>query len=195
MSYSNYQVRNTCFKMKNNNPPKFPEIVAEIEAIKGNLSWNDFAESWDVVVKNGKIEIFQTIKNLPMISEVCAKKHMAVTMKVSPDWTPEESSIIHMVECQFLENKMNWSNYKTVWRVVWNEEQKRVVTDIIKKIFVQNEVTEEQINNQLMAAMDKSKIAKEVVNQLEVREMTEAERIKYSKLLINTALTPPDIKD
>lgn len=181
MSYTNYQVRNTCFKMKNGNPPKFPEIVDEINAIRGSLAWEDFSETWDVIVKSGKIEIFKTVKDLSAVSEVCAKKNMAVTMGVTPVWTPEEDSIIHMIECQFLENKMTWENYKKVWHVIWNDEQKRVVTDLLKKAFVQNEVTEEQINEKLRETMTKSK--EPDLSPLNFRDMTPEEIKKYALLL------------
>jgi hypothetical protein len=181
MPYSNYQVRNTCFKMKKGNVPKFPDIVVEIEKLKGDLSWQDFAETWDIIVKNGQIEVFKTVKDLSMVAEVCGKKNMAVTMGVDPVWTPEEESVIHMIECQFLENKMNWKNYKTVWRVIWNDEQKRVVTDIIKKHFVQNEVTEEQINQQLQAAM--TRVKEPDLQPLNFRDMTPEELEKYASLL------------
>lgn len=170
---TNYEVRNNCFRVKKGLGVRNKQIIDLVEQKKGNFAWQDFAVNWDVIVKNNDILVFESIKDITAVSEVCGRKSLAEEMNLQKEWTPEEEAIIYMIECQFLENKMTWTNYKKVWRLTWNDEQKRVNTELIRPV-----------SNQIQQPKPKP-VAKPVVKQEVVaRNMSEEEKEYYSNLLL-----------
>lgn len=165
MMLTNYIVRNSCFRHKAGVSVKNKEIIDIINEKKGKFAWQDFANTWDVIVKNNDILVFDSIKDITTVSEVCGRKSLVEEAKLEKEWTPEEEAIIYMVECQFLEDKMTWTNYKKAWRIAWNDEQQRVVTELIKSA----------ANNVVKPKIETPRTAK---------AMTEEDKERYTKLLM-----------
>ena len=114
-----------------------------------------------------------------LVAETCAKKNLTIELGIEKEWAPEEEAVIQMIEAQFLENIMTWENYKQKWNVRWNFDQNRVETFLVNRPAIQNEVTQEMIDAKLRESMRQPKS----VEVLEVRPMTEEEKIKYTQVL------------
>jgi len=182
---TNYIVRNNCFRVKKGNQPKHPEIIAEVEQLKGKFAWADFADVWDVVVKNNKIVVFESVKDISAVSEVCAKRAMIEELNIAREWSPQEDAVIHMIECQFLDGKMSWKNYKKAWKVSWNDEQKRIVTELLKLPKTQTPVTQEMIDKKLAEQLTQSSSG----SNLTARPMSADEIKHYREMLVNKSNT------
>lgn len=154
---SNYILRNTCFRMKMGLNIKNPQIAKQIENVKGSYSWKTFGDKWDIHLKNGKIVVFESVKDISIVSEVCAKRNMIEEMGIEKEWSAQEDAVINMIESQFLEGKMNWSNYKKAWRIKWDDDHNKISTELIRNIFVQKEVTQEMIDRKLQEQMATTK--------------------------------------
>lgn len=176
-----YEVRNNCFRMQRGAAPSNPELIAEIDKLRGNFSWRDFSQEWDVNVTNGKIYVYKSIKDINAVSEVCAKCNMAADMDIQKDWTDEEQAVINMIESQFLEGKMDWKNYKTAWRIKWDNEQNRIVTEIIRSAPLQKEVTQAMIDEKIREQLEQNKKIEKAI--LQARPMTEQEKEFYLNLI------------
>lgn len=175
-----YEVRNNCYRMKKGVAPRDPEIIAEIDSLRDGRSWVDFDDTWDVVVKKEKIIVIPSIKDLNLVSETCAKKNLTVEIGVEKEWSVQEDAVIQMIEAQFLEGIMTWSNYREKWNVRWNFDQNRVETYIVNRPSIQTEVTQEMIDAKLRESM---KSIPKSTTSLEVRPMTEEEKDKFTKML------------
>jgi hypothetical protein len=182
--YSRYDVRYNCFRMKKGNPPKDPAVIALVEEARGNYSWTDFGDKWDVIIKKDKIVVFPSIKDINSVTEVCAKKQLTVEMKLEKEWNTQEEAIIMMVEAQFLDNLMTWENYKKSWNVRWDADQNRIITYLLKLPKTQEEVTQEMIDKKLQESIANTKQQKSsIASMLEARPMTEVEKKLYELLL------------
>ena len=157
MLLSNYLLRNTCFRMKKGIRPKYPDIVKQIEEVKGNYAWSTFADKWDIILKNGKPVVYESIKDLNLVADVCAKKSMITEMGIEKEWSTEEEAIIMMIESQFLDGKMDWKNYKKTWRIKWDDDHNKIATELIRTLYVQKEVTQDMIDQKLQEQIEASK--------------------------------------
>jgi hypothetical protein len=170
--------------MKKNNQPKNPEIIEKVAALKGNYSWLHFGEEWDVMIRNGEIIVFPSIKDLSTVTEVCAKKQLTVEMNIDKEWSVQEEAIIAQVESQFLDKLMTWENYKKNWNVKFDQDQSRITTFLLKMPKTQNEVTQSMIDKKLQESIANSKAQKSsLATMLEARPMTEVEQKLYELLL------------
>lgn len=176
-----YEVRNNCFRMQRGVPPTNPALIAEIDKLRGNFSWQDFSSEWDVNVTDGKIYVYKSIKDINSVSDVCAKKSMSAEMSIEKNWTDEEQAIINMIESQFLEGKMDWINYKKTWRIRWDNEQNRIVTEVIRNTPIQKEVTQAMIDQKIREQLEQNKKIESAV--LQARAMTEQEKEFYLNLI------------
>lgn len=147
--------------MKKGIKAKNPEIVKQIEEVKGNYSWGSFSDKWDIILKNGKPVVFESIKDLNLVADVCAKKSMISEMGIEKEWSTQEEAIINMIESQFLEGKMDWPNYKKTWRIRWDDDHNKIATELIRTVFVQKEVTQEMIDSKLQEQMAAAKKMRE----------------------------------
>lgn len=161
MELSNYTLRNTCFRLKKGLKPKDPELAKLIENVKGNYSWSSFADKWDIILKNGKPIVYESIKDINLVSDVCAKKSMITEMGIEKEWSTEEQAIINMIESQFLDGKMDWENYKKSWRIRWDDDHNKVATELLRTAYIQKEVTQEMIDQKLQEQMAASKKMRE----------------------------------
>jgi hypothetical protein len=175
-----YDVRNACFRMKKGVQPRDPELLKLIEEAKEGRSWQDFDVTWDVVVKGDKPVVIASIKDVNMVIEVCAKKSLTEEMKIEKEWSEQELSVIQTMEAQFLDGIMTWENFRKRWNVRWNSDRNRIDTFLINQPVIQTEVTQEMIDRKLQEAMA---ARKPVTATLEVRPMTEEEKIKYTQML------------
>lgn len=175
-----YDIRNACFRMKKGVQPTNLELLTQIEEAKGDRSWQDFDVTWDMVVKNNKPVAIASIKDINMVIEVCAKKSLMAEMKIEREWTEQELSVIETMEAQFLDGIMTWENFRKRWNVRWNGERNRIDTHLLNQPAIQTEVTQEMIDAKLREAMA---ARKPVSATLEVRPMTEEEKLKYTQLL------------
>jgi hypothetical protein len=175
-----YDVRNACFRMKKGVKPTDLDILQQLEEAKGNRSWQDFDVTWDVVVKNNKPVVIASIKDINMVIEVCAKKSLTAEMNIDREWSEQELSVIQTMEAQFLDGIMTWENFRKRWNVRWNSERNRIDTFLINQPAIQTEVTQEMIDRKLQEAMS---ARKPVSATLEVRPMTEEEKLKYTQML------------
>lgn len=175
-----YDVRNACFRMKKGVKPKDLELLKQIEEAKESRSWQDFDITWDVVVKNNLPVVIASIKDINLVIEVCAKKSLMVEMKMDRDWSEQELSVIQTMEAQFLDGIMNWENFRKRWNVRWNSDRNRIDTYLLNQPVIQTEVTQEMIDAKLREAMA---ARKPVSATLEVRPMTEEEKIQYTQML------------
>lgn len=177
---SRYDVRNACFRMKKGVKPKDQELLKLIEEAKGGRSWQDFDVSWDIVVKHNLPVVIASIKDINLVIEVCAKRNLMAEMKIDRDWTEQELAVIQTMEAQFLDGIMTWENFRKRWNVRWNNERNRIDTCLINQPVIQTEVTQEMIDAKLREAMAAKK---PVSATLEVRPMTEEEKVKYTQML------------
>lgn len=147
MSYRRSVVRYNCFCMKKGNPPPNPDIVSRIEEQFTDERWGDFSVGWDVMVAGDKLTIVSNIKDVNKVMEVCAYAHIAAKsgLTVSPD-NEEDAAIIHMIESQFLDGRMDWLNYRTAWGIRWDTERSRVETYLLRTPRTQTPVTQEMID-------------------------------------------------
>lgn len=176
-----YDVRYNCFRMKNGIQPKSPEIIEILTPLveAKRFAWKDFADKWDVVVKNGEVIVIASVKDINAVSEVCTKRAMVEQHGLAVEWTAEEQSIIDMVESQFLDGIMSWKNYRQTWNIRFDHETNKIVTNVIREK-TQLDVTEEMIDKKLKEAMEASKMVNDSVqNTLVARPMTEEEVEKY----------------
>lgn len=154
--------------MKKGLNTKYPDIVKQIEEVKGTYSWSTFADKWDIILKNGKPVVFESIKDLNLVADVCAKKSMIAEMGIEKEWSTQEEAIINMVESQFLDGKMDWKNYKKAWRIKWDDDHNKVATELIRTTFIQKEVTQEMIDKKLQEQIAESKRLKEAIKEVTV---------------------------
>lgn len=181
-----YDVRYNCYRMKKGNTPKNQEIIDQVNTARGKFSWEEFADTWDVAVKGDQILAFASIKDVNAVTEVCAKKQMITEMGVDKEWTPEEDAIIQMIESQFLEGIMDWSGYKKTWRVKWDDDQKRITTELLNLPKTQTEVTQELVDKKLREQIASAKkIREQVAKTFDTRPMTEDEIGFYTRVLAN----------
>lgn len=174
-----YDVRNACFRMKKGVKPTDLELFKQIEEAKGTRSWQDFDVSWDVVVKDNKPVVIASIKDINLVIEVCAKKSLMAEMKIDKEWTEQELSVIQTMEAQFLDGIMTWENFRKRWNVRWNSDRNRIDTYLVNQPVIQTEVTQEMIDAKLREAMAKPAS----IEVLEVRPMTEEEKVHYTTML------------
>ena len=171
MNFTRAEVRYNCFAMKRGATPKRPDIIEEIEKLKGALEWSTYLSEWDVVVFPERIAIIQTIRDLSKVAEVCSFKYVAEKTGVQMDkLTDEEKAIIDMVETQFLEGRMNWLNYRKVWGVKWDDERGRVETYLLNVPSNQLEVTQEMIKKVLERVTADSNKLFEEISKLRISE-------------------------
>ena len=150
MAYVRSEVRQNCFLMKKGKPARNKEIVDTIEEIKGPYAWSEFTDKWDVYVTGGQIKIVPCIKDIGKVAEICSYKYVAVKNNIEMEkLNDEEEAIIEMIESQFLDGKMDWSNYRKSWGVYWNQDRNRVETYLMNLPESQIQVTEEMIQKVL----------------------------------------------
>jgi hypothetical protein len=166
--------------MKKGVKPTNLDLLQQIEQAKGDRSWQDFDVTWDIVVKNGKPVVIASIKDVNMVIEVCAKKSLTAEMKIDREWEEQELSVIQTMEAQFLDGIMTWENFRKRWNVRWNADRNRIDTFLINQPVIQTEVTQEMIDQKLREAMS---ARKPVSATLEVRPMTEEEKVHYTQML------------
>lgn len=165
--------------MKKGVQPINSDLLQLIEQAKGDRSWQDFDVSWDVVVKDNKPIVIASIKDINLVIEVCAKKSLMAEMKIDREWTEQELSVIQTMEAQFLDGIMTWENFRKRWNVRWNSERNRIDTHLVNQPVIQTEVTQEMIDAKLRQAMTKPAS----IEVLEVRPMTEEEKVHYTTML------------
>lgn len=146
MNYARNDVRYNCFRMKRGIAPKRQDIIDALETQLGEYNWNDFGEEWDVAVTPTQIKVIPSIKDINKVTEICSYKYIAAKKGFDIDsLTEQEEAIVLMIETQFLEGKMSWSNYREKWGVRWDDERKRVETYLMNVSQGQITVTDEMI--------------------------------------------------
>lgn len=150
MNFTRAEVRYNCFSMKRTGTAKNPDLIKEVDKVRGELPWDKYLDEWDVVVFHNRLAVFKTIRDVAKVVEVCSFRYVAEKTGIPmTNMTDEESAIIHMIESQFLEEKMTWLNYRTVWNVRWDDERKRIETYLLNVPMNQIPVTEEMIQKVL----------------------------------------------
>lgn len=150
MNYARSDVRYNCFRMKRGNVPKRQDIIDEIQRQLGEYTWSEFGEEWDVAVTPTRLKVIPSIKDINKVSEICAYKYIAAKKGFEIDnLSDEEEAIISMIESQFLDGKMSWSNYRETWGVRWENERNRIETYLMHTPQGQITVTDEMINRVL----------------------------------------------
>lgn len=156
-----YEARNNCFRMKRGVAPILPELIEEIKPqIEGKFSWGNFADVWDVTIKNGKPVVFESVKDINAVTDVCSRKSLVEEMGVIKDWEVHEQSIIDMIEAQFLDGIMTWTNYRRKWTIRWDDIQNRIVTQLLNLTPHQIEVTQEMINQKIKEQEEAAELAR-----------------------------------
>ena len=152
-------VRNTCFKMKKGNSIKFPEIVEILGPMleEKGYTWFSFSTWWDIAIVGGKIRIIRAIHDLQQAEMVCAQKQMAEKVGADPEFNDEELGIVDSIESQFLDEIMTWKNYRDEWSLSQDQDNKRILTKLIKrkpvqKVEITQDVIDEMIKKQLEEA-------------------------------------------
>lgn len=146
MNYVRSDVRYDCFRMKKGFAPKRQDLIDEIQKHLGDYRWGGFGEEWDVAVTPTRIKVIPSIKDINKVTEICSYKYIASKKGFDIDnLTDQEESIILMIEAQFLDGKMSWSNYRENWGVRWDDERKRVETYLMNVSQGQITVTDEMI--------------------------------------------------
>lgn len=183
-----YEARNNCFRMKKGVPPVKPEIIEEIKPqIEGRFSWSSFADVWDVTVKNGKPVVFESVKDINAVTDVCSRKSLVEEMGVEKEWEVREQSIIDMIEAQFLDGIMTWTNYRRKWSIRWDDIQNRIVTHLLNLTPHQIEVTQAMIDQKIKeqeeaAAQARAEAAKASIT-MDMKPMTEEEKELFMQML------------
>lgn len=152
-------VRNTCFKMKKGNAVKFPEIVEILEPLieEKGYTWFGFSTWWDIAIVRDEIKIIRAIHDLQQAETVCAQKQMAEKIGADPEFNDEELAIIESIESQFLDDIMTWQNYRDEWALTQDQDNKRILTKLIKrkpaqKVEITQDVIDAMIKKQLEEA-------------------------------------------
>lgn len=159
-----YQLRNTAYAMKNGKRAKYPEVAETLQPLLDERGWNwaGFPETWDVVQVKGKVKVISAIRNLQEAEAVCAQKQMAAKLGAEGDFDEKETAIVESIEAQFLDDIMDWSNYRSEWKLAVDEVGTgRIVTKLIKrkplqKVEVTPELLQQKIDEQLRQASGES---------------------------------------
>jgi hypothetical protein len=145
--------------MKKGTAIKFPEIVEILEPMleKRGFTWFGFSTWWDVAIVKGEIRIIRAIHDLQQAEMVCAQKQMAEKVGADPGFTDEELGIVDSIESQFLDDIMTWQNYRDEWALTQDQDNKRILTKLIKrkpaqKVEITQDVIDEMIKKQLEEA-------------------------------------------
>ena len=136
MNYTRYEVRNACNRKKKGLQPFIPEIIDIIEPLmtEKNYGWHSFGSYWDIIIHptNG-IVVVPCVKDLPVAENVCSQMKIVSEMGADKEWNDQETSVIALVEAQFLDGIMTWQNYRSEWALRKNADTARLETYLIKR--------------------------------------------------------------
>lgn len=140
-------VRLVAYRKKNN--AKVSEsleyLVPELEKImKPSDFWEDFSESWDVVVSKNKITRIVPEKDEVFINNTCIEIKTKVGLNISYEKIKEsldirQLNIVEIIEANYLGDTIDWSAYNIDWSVRIDKDSGRI--EVYSKKTKQNVVS------------------------------------------------------
>lgn len=127
-------VRNACYRMKAGAPlAEGQEEIVELitEAWNEEDDWQGFNDSWDVVVKDGKIIRVGTETDEIFVNDLCVaiktKLEAGLSLeKITSTFTDREQNVYDVIQLNYLGPKVEWSEYKKTWNTSIDWDRRKI---------------------------------------------------------------------
>lgn len=179
------EIRYALYRAKSGTPMEsMKELYAKIAPmIPVNQSWGTFSIGWDIMYKDGNIDVIFPETDYDFIHSTCLELAVYAKTGQTMEMTPRQHNIKMIVETNMLVDRMEWATYNKTWGVTVDLVLKRINTKLFKTVV--NVVTDEMIANSVKsdgAAMTELPSI-HITEMPKMTPISAAEEKKFKKLM------------